>query len=700
MKNARFVLLVAVAFIWPPVRSHASEGVVSLEVLLSAPLYSSITAAPDGSRFAWVENRRGVRNVWVASGEPLAAAPITRFNQDDGQDISQLSFSPAGNVLAFVRGSAPSFDSIAPDPASTAFGAKVEIWVWHAGSDAAAFGVGTAPDVSPDGKRLAFLREGKIFISSTREPEKATAVVAVRGKLHSPRWSPDGGKVAFVSDRGDHGLVGIYTIDTKSVAWIAPGFGSDRAPAWSPDGARIAFLRMPPNPVKSTLDPEPPARFEIWVADANTGKAHAAFRSADRTAGHAQDEELWPVQWAAEDLLVFPWEHDNWSRLYGVPAKGGQPTPLSPSRCEARTPRLSGTGDRLFYVANCGDLDRSHVWSVQVPGGKPRILTPGAGIESGPAAGIRQVVILAATARQAGVPTVLDSETGVTRPLMPGAAEWPASLLVDPEPVAIRARDGVEIHAQLFHRSDVSGRRPAVIYVHGGPARQMLLGWPPYAPGGYYHRAYAMNQHLASKGHLVLSVNFRSGTGYGRAFRLAPGRGPQGAAEYQDVAAAARYLRGRSDVDPSRIAVWGGSYGGYLTALALARDPALFAAGVDIHGVHDWSAALRTEEPDRAWNAADMRLAVASSPIFSLGRWQAPVLIVHGDHDARVRFSQSLDLVQRLETLPHPPDVETLLVPDEVHLFLRYSSWISILERASDFFDRRLRGPTHAAASR
>src|SRR5205807_1995226 len=142
------------------------------------------------------------------------------------------------------------------------------------------------------------------------------------------------------------------------VAWIATGFGSDRAPAWSPDGARIAFLRMPPDPVKSTLDPEPPARFEIWVADANTGKAHAAFRSADRTAGHAQDEELWPVQWAAEDLLVFPWEHDNWSRLYAVPAKGGQATPLSPSRCEARTPRLSGTGDRLVYVASGGGLAR------------------------------------------------------------------------------------------------------------------------------------------------------------------------------------------------------------------------------------------------------------------------------------------------------------------------------------------------------
>ena len=228
----------------------------------------------------------------------------------------------------------------------------------------------------------------------------------------------------------------------------------------------------------------------------------------------------------------------------------------------------------------------------------------------------------------------------------------------------------------------------------------MLLGWPPPVGSGYYHRPYAMNQHLASKGHVVLSVNFRSGTGYGRAFRLAPRRGPQGAAEYQDVLAAARYLRGRSDVDPSRIAIWGNSYGGYLTALALARDPALFVAGVDIHGPHDWSAFLRTEEPDRAWDATDMRLAVASSPIFSLGRWRAPVLIVHGDHDAIVRFSQSLDLVQRLETLPHPPEVETLLLPDEVHIFLRYSSWMAILERASEFFDRRLREPARAAASR
>src|SRR6185295_4049601 len=104
-----------------------------------------------------------------------------------------------------------------------------------------------------------------------------------------------------------------------------------------------------------------------------------------------------------------------------------------------------------------------------------------------------------------------------------------------------------------------------------------------------YHNAYAMNQYLASKGYVALAVNFRLGIGYGRAFRTAERQGPRGASEYQDILAAAKFLRARSDVDSNHIGLWGGSYGGYLTALGLARDSDLFAAGVDLHGVHDWS---------------------------------------------------------------------------------------------------------------
>ncbi len=106
----------------------------------------------------------------------------------------------------------------------------------------------------------------------------------------------------------------------------------------------------------------------------------------------------------------------------------------------------------------------------------------------------------------------------------------------------------------------------------------------------YYNNAYGMNQYLASLGYVVLSINYRSGIGYGMQFRWAVNQGPSGASEYHDVEGADLYLRAREDVDPKRIGLWGGSYGGYLTAMGLSRGSDLFAAGVDFHGVHDWSA--------------------------------------------------------------------------------------------------------------
>ena len=126
-----------------------------------------------------------------------------------------------------------------------------------------------------------------------------------------------------------------------------------------------------------------------------------------------------------------------------------------------------------------------------------------------------------------------------------------------------------------------------MIFFHGGSRRQMLLGWHYM---DYYHNAYGMNQYLASLGYVVLAVNYRSGIGYGLNFREAINYGASGASEFNDVLGAGLYLRTRPDVDPKRIGLWGGSYGGYLTALGLARASDLFAAGVDFHGVHDWSA--------------------------------------------------------------------------------------------------------------
>src|SRR5437667_12718696 len=168
-------------------------------------------------------------------------------------------------------------------------------------------------------------------------------------------------------------------------------------------------------------------------------------------------------------------------------------------------------------------------------------------------------------------------------------AEFPEAQLVTPKQVVFKSDDGLEIHGQLFTPKNQKERSPALIFTHGGPIRQMLLGFHYME---YYHNAYAMNQYLASKGYTVLSVNYRLGIMYGRAFREPPKSVWRGASEYQDVVAGAQFLETLDNVTPHRIGLWGGSYGGFLTATGLARNSDIFKAVVDIHCVHDWAAYL------------------------------------------------------------------------------------------------------------
>ncbi|HKZ03775.1 MAG TPA: alpha/beta fold hydrolase [Pyrinomonadaceae bacterium] len=251
-----------------------------------------------------------------------------------------------------------------------------------------------------------------------------------------------------------------------------------------------------------------------------------------------------------------------------------------------------------------------------------------------------------------------------------------------------KSPDGVEVHAQLFEAGSAAAKKPAIVFVHGGPPRQMLLGWH-YSD--YYSNAYALNQYLASRGYVVLSVNFRLGIGYGHDFHRPPNAGVQGAAEYRDVKAAGELLRGLQQVDSKRIGIYGGSYGGFLTALALARDSELFAAGVDIHGVHNWTAERaqpllenRYEKAPDTQHALD--LAWQSSPISSIATWKSPVLVIHGDDDRNVRFSQTTDLVRRLEKAGVP--FEELVIPDDTHHFLRHANSVKVNSATAAFFDK------------
>ena len=206
---------------------------------------------------------------------------------------------------------------------------------------------------------------------------------------------------------------------------------------------------------------------------------------------------------------------------------------------------------------------------------------------------------------------------------------------------------------------------------------QTVLGYHYQGSHGFYHMTYAMTQYFVNKGYIVLSVNYRAGTGYGRAFRMAPELRDRGNSEYRDVLAAGRWLRDRADVDPERIGVWGLSYGGWLTGQALSRDSDLFKAGVDIAGVQYRSASL---------DPAD--LAFQSWPAFNIEKWTSPVLVIQGDDDRNVDLSQTVGLIQllRAHDVPH----ELIVYPNDTHYFQLFSRWTRAFNAMDDFFDRRL----------
>jgi dipeptidyl aminopeptidase/acylaminoacyl peptidase len=262
--------------------------------------------------------------------------------------------------------------------------------------------------------------------------------------------------------------------------------------------------------------------------------------------------------------------------------------------------------------------------------------------------------------------------------------DFPTDDLVVPQQVIYTATDGMPIHAQLFlpPGGAAVARHPALVFMHGGSRRQMLLGWHYM---DYYNNAYAMNQYLASQGYVVLSINYRSGIGYGLNFREAIDYGASGASEFNDVEGAGLYLKTRNDVDPAHIGLWGGSYGGYLTALGLARASSLFAAGVDFHGVHDWSARFANSPGS---NSDVARTAFESSPMASVRTWHSPVLLIHGDDDRNVDFNQTITMANALRQ--QGVYFEQLILPDEIHTFLRHASWLRGYHAAVDFFRRKL----------
>jgi dipeptidyl aminopeptidase/acylaminoacyl peptidase len=698
-----------------------------------APAFpEDLVSAKKVDRVAWLAYDQGRRNVYTAAAPGFKPVKISSFSEDDGVVLSDLSISDDGSTVTFLRGGAPNPRGWVAVPNSDPNGGEIAIWAAKTdGSGAWRLGLGSAPALSPNGKTVAFARDGQIYsyrVSKTPADSierGQKALVRLWGRNAQPRWSPDGSKLAFTTVRDNHSYVAVYDVKKRHVDYMAPGVDFDASPSWSADGKRIAFIRRPGTPFGqqaqagdgSIGNPNGPAAGRggrggggrggfAQAGGPADGLHRAAFRGgytlslmvADVATGKA--EEVWHNQpndrtfpninaiLFAGDNLIFQQEPEEWVRWYSVSANGGTTTPieLTPGNGAVESLALSHDGKTLYYATNAGDIDRRHIWTVATSGGTATQITSGTDIDMYPvvlATGKQLAVLSSGPTRPLQV-TITPLDGGAKKNVFPVLTkEFLATTQVAPENVTLKADDGLEFHNQLFLPKDLRAgeKRPAIIFVHGGPIRQMLLG---YHYMDFYHQAYAVNEWLASQGYIVMSVNYRSGIGYGKSFRTAPNVGGRGNAEYKDVIAAGKYLQTRADVDPTRVGIWGLSYGGVLTSQALARNSDVFVAGVDMAGVHLWGSSI---------DSADV--SYKSSAIAAIDTWKSPVLVWANDDDRNVDFSQTIGLVELLRA--HNVYYELMVNPDDTHETLMHSRWLELYAHMDSFLDRFVR--KHATAS-
>lgn len=708
MKKVIFLNTILTAFVLHTFMANAQS--FTMKAVTNYPFPRDVTAAAHGTRIATSVEELGMRNIYVAEGPTYTLRKLTNYTKDDGQEITSLSVSADGQWVVYVRGGEHSGNrdrSVIVNPAYDAIPPKIQVWtVKFTGGVPKLLGDGDYAMPSPKSDKVAWINDDKIWVAKIDGSAPAVAAVGVRGEFSSIQWSPDGSKFAFVCNRTDHAFIGVYTNVNTPINWIAPAFNRDASPRWSPDGKKLVFIRTPGLVVPPTTGfgaaptiaapatttgrgrgaaraPETTApapattvapamaagagrgtqEWALWTADVATGTGKMVWKSGTKpNEGLPGTDGGANLFWAA-NKIVFCSYKDGWPHMYAMNPEGGEPMLLTPGDFQCEQIKLSSDGKYLIFTGNTGpdkqlDIDRRHVIRVSVDKADMEVLTPGSDIETYPVltGDGSTVAFYSANGQRPLTIAVMPLSTRkiklVGEKLIPTG--FPASKMVTPKQVIYKSPDGQLVHAQLFEPTGGPTKKPAIVYIHGGPQRQMLLGWHHM---DYYSIDYALNQYLTDMGFIVLSVNYRNGIGYGYDFNRPSTPG----ANYIDVKAGGDWLAAQPNVDTARIGVYGGSAGGALTASALSRDSKLFKSGVIIHG--------NSAEP--------------------LDTWTSPTMVIHGDDDRNVVFNAGVSLIRRFETAGKPY-FETLVIPDDSHHWMKYANILKVNNAAADFLKRTL----------
>jgi Tol biopolymer transport system component/dienelactone hydrolase len=476
---------------------------------------------------------------------------------------------------------------------------------------------------------------------------------------------------------------------------------------WSEDGARAALLAR-------SADNK-----DRWVLalDPATAKARVLARVHDDA--WVGGPGSFTLGWLPDDRRVyFISERDGWAHLYAVAADGGEPAQLTAGRFEVSDVRVSQDKTKFYFTSSEGSLFERHLYSMPLAGGARTRLTTMTGnnqVDISPDERTLAVVRSYANRppelylqpnRPAPNQNAQASDAHATNGQAAAAAPDPEIKQVtnspvpeffnynwtDPAIVSFRARDGATVHGRIYKPAGAQRGGPAVLFVHGAGYLQDVHKW-----WSNYYREYMFHHLLAERGYTVLSIDYRGSAGYGRDWRTGIYR-HMGGKDLDDHVDAVRYLVAEHGVDPRRVGLYGGSYGGFITLMAMFTTPDIFAAGAALRPVTDWAhynhpytANILNEPQD------DPEAYRRSSPIYFAAGLKGPLLICHGMVDTNVHFQDTVRLVERLIEL-RKENWELAAYPVEDHAFDRADSWADEFKRILKLFEANLRADDAAPA--
>lgn len=455
------------------------------------------------------------------------------------------------------------------------------------------------------------------------------------------------------------------------------------APNWSPDGSRALMI------VRSKDNKD---RW-ITLLDVTNGKLKVMDHQHDDAwiAGPGIGWSQWDrtIGWLADNETIwFQSEETGYSHLYTVNTKNGKKKGLTKGTFEIYNPRLSQDHSTWYFESNKTHSGERHVYSMAIGGGKMTQMTTLTGRSDGYLSpNESKIAVLSSTANQPTELHLMDNAAGSSSKQITKSttSDFDQYKWRTPEYVTFKAEDGAVVNARLYKPASGESKGPAVVFVHGAGYLQNAHKW-----WSSYYREYMFHNLLVDQGYTVLDIDYRGSAGYGRDWRTGIYQ-YMGGLDLSDHIDGAKYLTSTHDIDPKRIGIYGGSYGGFITLMAMFNEPDVFAAGAALRSVTDWAHYNHGYTSNILNTPVDDPEAYRkSSPIYFAEGLKGALLICHGMIDTNVHFQDVVRLSQRLIELGKD-NWEMAVYPLESHGFVEPSSWTDEYSRIFKLFEENLK---------